>query len=112
LPDLISGQDIIIYSLYVYYYYIYVCIFINTIIIPSAIRRVVADREFLASSESGIPSGKIRVMEDGQVWGYSPFLARSGADEGDILIVEFDLTANTAILQLGDNEIQEKLNPC
>ena len=51
-------------------------------------------------------------MEDGQVWGYSPFLARSGADEGDILIVEFDLTANTAILQLGDNEIQEKLNPC
>jgi len=60
-------------------------------LMPSAIRRLVADAEFSAFSESGLPSGRIRVREDGQSWGYGAFLERSGADEGDILIVEFDL---------------------
>jgi hypothetical protein len=38
-------------------------------------------------------------------------LARNGADEGDILIVEFELAEHTAILQLGDDEVLEELDP-
>jgi hypothetical protein len=50
-------------------------------LMPSAIRHLVADSEFSAFSESSLPSGRIRVTEDGQSWGYGPFLARSGAEE-------------------------------
>jgi hypothetical protein len=80
-------------------------------LIPSAMRRLVADGEFSAFSESGLPSGRIRVTEDGQSWGYGRFLERSGADEGDIFIVEFDLAERTALLRLGDDEDLEQLNP-
>jgi hypothetical protein len=78
---------------------------------PAPIRRLVADGEFPAFSESGLPSGRIRVKEDGQSWGCGRFLARNGADEGDILIVEFELAEHTAILQLGDDEVLEELDP-
>ena len=44
-------------------------------------------------------------------WGYSPFLARSGVDEGDVLIVELDLVERNAMLRLGDDEILDELNP-
>jgi hypothetical protein len=74
-------------------------------------RRLVADGEFPAFAESGLPAGKIRIAEDGQSWGYGPFLARSGADEDDILMVEFDLAEHTALLRLGDDDMLEKLNP-
>jgi hypothetical protein len=80
-------------------------------LMPSSIRRLVADGEFPAFSESGIPSGRIRVKEDGQSWGYGPFLTRTGADEDDIFIAEFDLAERTAILRLGDDEVLEKLSP-
>jgi len=80
-------------------------------LMPSAMRRLVADGEFSAFSESGLPSGRIRVTEDGHCWGYGPFLERSGADEGDIFIVEFDLAERTALLRLGDDEDLEKLSP-
>ena len=80
-------------------------------LMPSAMRCLVADGEFSAFSESGLPSGNIRVTEDGQSWGYGSFLERSGADEGDIFIVEFDLSEHTALLRLGDDEDLEKLDP-
>jgi hypothetical protein len=79
--------------------------------LPAPIRGLLADREFSALSESGIPAGRIRITEDGRSWGYGPFLSRSGADESDILIVEFDLADHTALLRLGDDEVLEKLNP-
>jgi sigma-70-like protein len=79
-------------------------------LMPSAIRHLVADSEFSAFSESSLPSGRIRVTEDGQSWGYGPFLARSGADEGDILMIKFDLAEHSAVLQLGDEEVLEKLS--
>lgn len=34
-----------------------------------------------------------------------------GADEGDILIAEFDLTKNLALLRLGDDELLEEMSP-
>ena len=82
-----------------------------TFLMPSDIRRLVADGEFLAFSESGLRSGRIRVTEDGQSWGYGPFLERSGADEGDVFIIEFDLGERTALLRLADDEDLEQLNP-
>jgi hypothetical protein len=79
--------------------------------VPTVIRHFIAGCEFPALSESGSLSGIVRVNPDGVSWGYGPFLGRSGADEGDILIVAFDLAERTALLQLGDDEILEKLNP-
>jgi len=32
-------------------------------------------------------------------------------DAGDILVAEFDLTKNLALLQLGDDEVLEELSP-
>jgi hypothetical protein len=79
--------------------------------VPAVIRHFIAGREFPALSENRAPSGIVRVNQEGLSWGYGPFLARSGADEGDILIVEFDLAEPTALLRLGDDEVLEKLNP-
>src|SRR5262249_9224707 len=79
--------------------------------LPAPIRPLIADSEFCAYTENSVLSGKIRINENGMSWGYGPFLARSGADEDDILIVEFDLVECNAILRLGDDEILEEINP-
>jgi hypothetical protein len=79
--------------------------------IPAAVKRYLAAREFEATSDEGAPCGKIKVRDDGMSWGYGPFLNRSGADEGDILIVTFSLTENRAILRLGDDEVLDEISP-
>lgn len=79
--------------------------------IPGAIRRLVAGREFPASDENGTGYGTIRVSDEGTSYGYGPFLSRRGADEDDILVVEFDLANQQAVLKLGDDEILEGMNP-
>jgi hypothetical protein len=43
-----------------------------TLLMPSAIRHLVADGEFSAFSEGGLPSGRIQVTEDRQSWGLRP----------------------------------------
>jgi len=78
---------------------------------PGAIKRLVAGREFPASDDKGTPSGTVRVSEDGTSHGYGPFLSRRGADEADILLVEFNLAAGTSVLRLGDEELLEEWNP-
>jgi hypothetical protein len=55
--------------------------------------------------------GESKSLRTGNLGGYGPFLASSGADEGDILIVDFDLAERTALLWLGDDEDLEKLSP-
>jgi hypothetical protein len=79
--------------------------------VPAVIRLFIAGRELPAFSENGASSGIVRVNQKGVSWGYGPFLARSGADEGDIFIVEFDLAERTALLRLGDEEDLEELDP-
>jgi hypothetical protein len=82
-----------------------------TIGIPAAIRHYVVGREFAASDEDGVEHGSIRINDEGNSWGSGRFLRQRGADEGDVLVMEFDLAKNIAILRLGDDELIEDLNP-
>ncbi len=77
--------------------------------IPGAIRHYVSGREFEARDEDGLLHGAIRVSDEGSSWGFSRFLRQRGADEGDVLVIEFDLAKNVAALRLGDDEVLEDL---
>jgi hypothetical protein len=73
--------------------------------IPSAVRRYVQGRTFLATAEDGTDAGRVSVNEGGSSWGYGPFLRRMGADSGDVLRVDFFLEGETAVLKLGDADL-------
>jgi hypothetical protein len=79
--------------------------------IPGAIRRYLAGREFSVTDEDGISHGTVRVNEEGASYGFGPFLHQRGADEGDILIAEFDLGGSAALLRLGNDELLEEMSP-
>src|ERR1017187_2655395 len=79
--------------------------------VPSAIRRFVADRSFPATDDQGLIAGTVRLNGDGASYGYSTFLARCGADQDDILLVVFKLTAGTATLRLISDEELEDISP-
>jgi hypothetical protein len=79
--------------------------------VPSAIRRLIEDREFSALSEKGVPSGSIRVNSDGTCYGSAKFLSSSGADEGDIFVTEFDLEHDMVTLRLGGDELLDEYSP-
>jgi hypothetical protein len=79
--------------------------------VPGPIRRYVAGREFEARGEEGIFRGTVRVNDQGSSSGFARFLRQRGADEGDILVIEFDLAKNVAALRLGDDEAMEELSP-
>jgi hypothetical protein len=52
--------------------------------------------------------GTVVINESGSCWGFSPFLARVGADEGDVLIMYFDLAKEVVELRTtGEEEFQE-----
>jgi hypothetical protein len=53
----------------------------------------------------------MRVNDEGTFYGFGSFLRQRGADEGDILIAEFDLNGSTALLRLGDDELLEEISP-
>ena len=57
------------------------------------------------------PAGTVRINQDGMSYGYRSFLKRRGADEGDILVAEFDLAEGTARLLLADDELLERWDP-
>jgi hypothetical protein len=79
--------------------------------IPSAIKQYLAGRQFSALDEDGVSHGTIRINSDGGSSGFGPFLRQRGADEGDILIAEFDLSGGAALLRLGDDEVLETMSP-
>jgi hypothetical protein len=79
--------------------------------IPSAIRSYLIGRQFDARDEDDVSHGTIRINDEGASYGFSPFLRQRGADEGDILITEFDLSSGNALLRLGDDEILEEMSP-
>ena len=78
---------------------------------PGAIKRYLAGRQFAVKDDDGVDYGSIRVNDEGSSYGFSPFLRQRGADEGDILIAEFDLNGGTALLRLGDDELLEEISP-
>ena len=79
--------------------------------VPGAIRHYLSRRQFDARDEDGVSHGLIRVNDEGASYGFPHFLRQRGADEGDILIAEFDLTKNMALLRLGDDELLEEMSP-
>ncbi len=68
--------------------------------IPSAIAQYVTGSRFPVRSEDGSDSGIVVVDDKAMSWGYTPFLSRRGADEDDILLVEFDLVHEQVTLKL------------
>lgn len=54
----------------------------------------------MARGPDSTPVGTVVVDEDGMSWGYGPFLRRYGADEGDVLVIEFDVAAAEVTLRL------------
>ncbi len=79
--------------------------------VPSPIRRYLAGRQFTAKDEDQIAYGTIRINDEGTSYGFGPFLRQRGADEGDILIAEFDLGNDIALLRLGNDELLEEMSP-
>ena len=73
--------------------------------IPRSIGSYLMDREFEALAVDGSNAGTIVVSEELSSWGYGPYLSRRGADDGDVLIVTFDLLAGTARLTLDNPEV-------
>jgi hypothetical protein len=72
--------------------------------LPSGVKNYAAGRQFLAKTEGGVSLGAVTVSENGSSWGYGPFLSNRGADEGDVLVAEFDLGAGEVTLRLTDDE--------
>ena len=68
---------------------------------PVGFHPYVADKRFgavdIAERDGREPS---RSAENGQSWGYGPFLRRSGAEVGDLLVVTLSLDSGTAMLRL------------
>jgi hypothetical protein len=79
--------------------------------IPGAIRNYLAGRQFTVADEDGISHGTVRIGDEGMSHGLGPFLRQRGADEGDILVAEFDLGTGAAVMRLGDDELLDELSP-
>lgn len=79
--------------------------------IPGAIKHYIAGRQFNAMDDDGISHGTVRINDEGMSYGFGPFLRQRGADEGDILIAEFNLGGSTALLRLGNDELLEEISP-
>jgi hypothetical protein len=79
--------------------------------IPGSIKHYLSGRQFKAVDEDGVLHGTIRINDDGASSGFGSFLRQRGADEGDILIAEFDLSECAALLRLGDDELLEIMSP-
>ena len=79
--------------------------------IPGSIRHYLSGRQFDAMDEDGVSHGLVRINDEGASYGFTSFLRQRGADEGDILIAEFDLTKNLTLLRLGNDELLEEMSP-
>ncbi|MDH3746951.1 MAG: hypothetical protein OER97_01995 [Gammaproteobacteria bacterium] len=78
---------------------------------PGAVVRFLQGRRFRALGEDGLDYGTIGFSEShGTSYGYNPFLRRVGAEQGDILISEFDLNADIATLKIGDFELLDAMD--
>lgn len=79
--------------------------------VPSAIRQYIVGREFPAKDENGQRFGNIRISHEGASYGFGSFLRQRGADQDDLLLIEFDLVNCDATLRLGDEEILDVISP-
>lgn len=74
---------------------------------PAVVARYIAGRDFSACEADGESCGVVRVYENGLMSGLTRFLRRSEPDEGDTLLVEFDLSEGAAVLAIIDDDALE-----
>lgn len=72
---------------------------------PAGGRPFVAGQKFSAQMCDGTPCGTVGVTVDGIMYGLGQFTQIAGADPGDIVVLEFDLTTQGVTLLLGDDEL-------
>jgi len=77
--------------------------------VPGGVKKILASQKFRAVSANGKEFGTVGITDDGTAYGYQPFLKQSGADEGDMFILEFDLESESVILRLGDESLLDTL---
>lgn len=71
--------------------------------IPGAISRYLCGRTFEACNRStGKVCGQVVVTDEGTSYGYSPFLRHVAAEEGDVLMADFDVTSSKVALDISD----------
>jgi hypothetical protein len=75
------------------------------IAVPRAYVRLLASLTFTALNPLGEVVGQVRFNDTGTSWGYSPFLQAAGAEEGDVVIADFDLSSRTCRLSLEPSAI-------
>lgn len=77
--------------------------------VPGAIRRYLSNLAFQAVAKEGERDcGQIAVNDGGSSYGYGRFLRYSGADEGDTLLAEFDLSQRGVSLSIVDDAVLEQ----
>jgi hypothetical protein len=77
-------------------------------LVPAAARDTVKGRAFEAFTQVGDEVGTLKVDDaSASSWGLLPFVRRSGAEAGDVIVIEFDLDAGVAVLELLGAEILE-----
>jgi hypothetical protein len=75
---------------------------------PAGAKDFLRGQRFSVATEDGLACGIIGITEDASVYGLNKFLSISGADEGDLMVVEFDLVHQTATALLGDEELLDR----
>lgn len=68
--------------------------------VSKALRPYLAGRVFEAIDGAGADAGRVRWDENGTSWGYSVFLQRFKARDGDVLIADFNLVDGSVTLSL------------
>lgn len=75
---------------------------------PPGARSYIAGQKFGAVLPDGTPCGTIGVTDEGTVYGFGTLQQISGCESGDILVVEFSLSAGKTTLILGDEELLDR----
>jgi len=77
--------------------------------IPGPLRRYLENSKFAAVDKvSRMACGSIAVNDAGTSFGYGSFVRISGAEPGDVLLVEFDLARSCAELSIVDDVVLEE----
>lgn len=76
--------------------------------IPAALKSYITPGAMKIFDKEGTAIGKLGVNEKvNAMWGFMPFIRRYGGDAGDCLLLDLDLKANTAFLEIGDESLIE-----
>lgn len=72
---------------------------------PGPMRRFLEKQKFRAVGEDGSACGFITTADAGTLYGFGNYLRRASADEGDFLVMEFDIANESVLLRLGGDEL-------